>query len=82
MEDVRGVIFIILCCIVSGSCYAPKRFNRVEEIGIVKVIETHPTELKTWEIIWVDNRQNEHRTFANDTSVFHVGYSMKTLIKL
>ncbi len=79
MEDVRAVIFIILCCAINIKCYVrPKPY---EGFGDIKVIEVYKTD-KGFDIIWEDYRGNEHITFANDTSVFHVGYSMKTLIKL
>jgi hypothetical protein len=51
-------------------------------VGETVVIETNPIKAGEWEIIWVDQKGGEKRTFATDTSIYHIGYSMKTLIKL
>ena len=77
----RAFVFILLCCVFASNCYTPKYLKKYEEMGIIKVVEVHKTEMG-WDIIWEDYRQNEHVTFANDTSVYHVGYKMRTLIKL
>ena len=78
----RALTFIILCCILSNSCYAPRKYNKWEQVGSTMVVETNPIERGQWEIIWEDNRGGEHRTVAKDTVIFHKGYSMKTLLKL
>jgi len=80
VEDVRAALFILIICMVSSTCYKP-RISKYEGVGIITVIETKKTE-NGFDIIWEDSKQNEHLTFAYDTSIFKVGYKMKTLIKL
>jgi len=78
---VKTILFILIVCMVASKCYAPRRVQKYEGLGTITVIETHKTE-NGFDIIWEDNKQNEHLTFASDTSVFKVGYKMKTLVKL
>jgi len=74
----RALIFIILCCIVNVKCYIPQK--TYDTIGIMTVYDTQKTELG-WDIYWEDRRGNERVTFALDTSIYHKGYSIMTLIK-
>ena len=76
----KATLFIIVCCIIPFGCYIPQKYS-YEEPSEVKVIETHK-EGNGFEIIWEDSKGNEHKTFAPDTSVFKIGYTMRTLIKL
>ena len=74
----KAIIFIILCCIVNVKCYIPQK--AYELIGVITVYSTEKTDVG-WDIFWEDKRGNEYKTFASDTSVFHKGYSMLTLLK-
>ncbi len=74
----RGIIFIILCCIVNTKCYIPQKAYDI--IGTMTIYDTRQTELG-WDIYWEDKRGNERKTFAKDTTIFHIGYSILTLTK-
>ncbi len=77
----KGFLFIILICILSNGCYTLRTFKQYYYIGEAIVVETHFIDGR-WEITWVNSNGSEQQTYAADTTTFHKGYSMKTLIKL
>ncbi len=74
----KGLLFIILCCIINAKCYVPEKTYNL--IAVVRVIEIEKTELG-WDIYWEDVKGNEYRTFTTDSLIYYKGYKMLTLIK-